>query len=145
MAQFTSGRRGPNDQARAMAKNEFTRPGWISQVYKDGPAKFRLLQWLMQNPNKAQVELEAGFLQLMLDMPTDVLASLSRHFTGDAWDAAWPKQQVDGRWVDDDVTGNEMYLFLLAMPLSERPEKVLTNEAGLKVLHAQWKPEPATA
>ena len=137
---FTSGRRDPLNQARVMATNLAKDRAWMQVTYRPGPHLTVLQDWLDANPDQRTAEqLGQGLYGIMLAMDPAMLRRLSRHFTGDAWDAQWPRTSgPEGAWVYNDPLGFEVRDFILALPVELGVEKVLTKEGTLKVLHAQF-------
>ena len=137
---FTSGRRSPWNQARVMAKNLAEDRTWMQATYAPGPHLTLLQGWLDAHADQTTAEdLSHGLYGVMLAMEPDVLRKLSRHFTGDAWDAQWPRTLgMEGSWVYNDALGFAVRNFLLTLPVELGLEKVLTKEGTLKVLHAQF-------
>lgn len=137
---FTSGRRDPLNQARVMAKNLADDRTWMQVTYRPGPHLTVLQDWLDANPDQRTAEqLGHGLYDVMLAMDPAVLRRLSRHFTGDAWDAQWPRTPgPEGSWVENDPLGFAVRDFILALPVELGVEKVLTKEGTLKILHAQF-------
>ena len=137
---FTSGRRDPLNQARVMADNLARDRTWMQVTYRPGPHLTVLQDWLDANPDQRTAEqLGQGLYGLMLAMDPALLRRLSRHFTGDAWDAQWPRTLGPaGNWVENDPLGLAVRDFILALPAELGLERVLTKEGTLKILHAQF-------
>lgn len=137
---FTSGRRDPKNQARVMAANLARDRAWMRETYQPGPHLTLFQEWLDAYPDHITVEqIRDGLYRVMQTMDPLVLRKLSRHFTGDAWDAQWPRTLgPEGAWVYNDPLGFEVRDFILALPVALGVEKVLTKEGTLKVLHAQF-------
>lgn len=128
---FTSGRRDVRDQARVMAKNVATYGrGWLFATYKPTPILDTLNGWLERNQAVTEPKLIAdGFYDCLLACHSGQLTTLSRHLTGDAWDAAWSDQ---GEAIAKDLS--------LHMPEEYQMTKILTREGALRVLHVQFAP-----
>jgi hypothetical protein len=84
---FTSGRRGKQQQAHAMASNVVSNRSWIKQTYADNAASRACQQWVDDNQTqKTQDEITAGLKGVMDGLADEVLAKLSKHLSGDAFD-----------------------------------------------------------
>jgi len=84
---FTSGRRTPQDQARAMSQNVVINRQWIAQTYRNGVAIRALQFWIDTHPQaRTALELEAGLYEVMMQLTPSKLASISKHLSGDAFD-----------------------------------------------------------
>lgn len=130
---FTSGRRDVLDQARVMASNtvKYGR-AWIIKTYKPSPMIDSLHGWLEDHPTVSdQKEIATGFYECLMACHSGDLTKLSRHLTGDAWDAAWPGD-VDGERICFDIQLN--------MPVEYQLDKVIDREGGLRLIHAQFAP-----
>lgn len=130
---FTSGRRDPLDQSRVMATN-IVRYGrtWMLKTYKPSPIIDTLCDWLDQNPSKRDATLIAqGFYDCLLACHSGQLTKLSKHLTGDAWDAAWPGDE-QGDKICSDMQIN--------MPVEYGLDKIINREGGLRIIHAQFVP-----
>lgn len=134
---FTSGRRDLHAQARAMARNVFRDPLFMEVTYKPGRAKMLLEHWLREHPDATEQDMVEGFTVVLGGMEQLALAQLSRHFSGDAWDAAYPKLD-DGN--DDDAEAAAIKQDLMALSPDFGVEKVLLKEGSIKVIHAQFTP-----
>ena len=63
---FTSGRRGKDDQARAMASNVVKNRKWIEQTYRRTEVSARCQNWVDANPDrKTQKEVQEGLLSVL--------------------------------------------------------------------------------
>lgn len=130
---FTSGRRDPLDQSRVMAENivKYGRP-WLLKTYKQSPIIDTLADWLTQNPTKVDAKTIAhGFYDCLLACHSGNLTKLSKHLTGDAWDAVWPGDE-EGERICADLRTN--------MPVEYFLEKIIDREGGLRIIHAQFAP-----
>jgi hypothetical protein len=84
---LTSGRRDSAAQASAMAGNVVRQRNWISLTYRDTPERRALQAWIDTNPQaRTRPEIAAGLLQVMGSWSDAQKASLSRHFSGQAFD-----------------------------------------------------------
>jgi hypothetical protein len=126
---FTSGRRFPSDQARAMASNVALNPKWIAQTYKASAASQACQAWVDAHPDCTKAQIEAGLLGVFATLPDAELLKLSKHLTGDAFDvqpvqagAEAIKQAIRG------LAGLDVFL---------------EREGGLIRWHAQFHPPEA--
>lgn len=127
---FTSGRRDLESQAHAMAVNTLQNRHWIGQTYL---AAHRLQEWVTENPDAHTVEqVSEGLYSTMLSMSDYELLSVSKHLTGDAWDVR--------PMVDHGVPTRYGTLILEAIRGLPGLHKLLTQEGGLVVWHAQFLP-----
>lgn len=127
---FTSGRRDVRDQARVMAQN-CVRYGreWLWETYKQTRIIRTLSRWLDQHPDAvAAPQIAEGFYEALLAHHAGELATLSRHLTGDAWDAQWPGEEGDA--IAKDIEMN--------MPAEYFLEKIITQEGRHRVIHCQF-------
>lgn len=84
---FTSGRRGREDQARAMAQNVVKNRKWIEQTYRHTTIRDALQSWIDITPEAVtQKDITTGFLAVMDPYSDGELAALSKHFLGLAFD-----------------------------------------------------------
>lgn len=136
---FTSGRRDTQAQARVMAKNVllYGRGEWLLKTYKrqpngnPKPVISAMQHWINEHPDAMTVSQVAdGLYQCMLAANTRDLSTLSKHFTGDAWDAQWPADDDEGERICADIEAN--------MPPEYQMEKVIKKEGSLKVIHVQF-------
>lgn len=129
---FTSGRRDVRDQARVMANNvtKYGR-GWLIATYKPTPILKTLNGWLDANPSVADSKTIAdGFYDCLLACHSTDLSAVSRHLTGDAWDAQWPASNEEGERIAADIRQQ--------MPAEYGLDKVITREGALRVIHVQF-------
>lgn len=129
---FTSGRRDVRDQARVMAKNvtKYGR-GWLLATYKPTAILKTLNGWIEQHPAVAEAKVMAdGFYECLLACHSGELSTLSRHLTGDAWDAQWPASDEEGERICTDIEMN--------MPSDFQMMKVIKREGALRVIHVQF-------
>ena len=131
---FTSGRRDTYGQARAMAWNVVTRgQNWLMQTYKPSPLLTTLQTWLSQHPEADDRDTIAdGFYQVFLAAHSNDVMRFSRHFTGDAWDAAWPLEPGRGEIIVAKIRRE--------MPKEYGLDKVIDKEGDLRVIHVQFAP-----
>lgn len=84
---FTSGRRGVQAQARAMAGNVVLNRKWIAETYVDTPASRMLQAWVDGHPQATTaLAIEQGFSILMTSWSPTLRGELSKHFSGLAFD-----------------------------------------------------------
>jgi hypothetical protein len=123
---FTSGRRSPRDQARAMSQNVAMNRRWIEQTYRDSIA-IRALQTWVSTHEEALLpkQIELGLFETMMAMPARQLASISKHLSGDAWDVHPIAGQI----------GEAVKATIRALP---GLHKFLEREGGLVRWHAQF-------
>ena len=123
--EFTSGRRGKEDQARAMAANVVESRRWIEETYKDSPLRRRCQQWVDEHPECTTKDaIAAGLLALFAAASDAELGAFSRHLSGMAFDV---------RPVEKD--GEAIKASIRALP---GLDKFLDNEGGLVRWHAQF-------
>lgn len=122
---FTSGRRGKDDQARAMASNVVQNRKWIEETYVSNTVSKACQKWVDDNPDKkTKDEIAAGLLSV-LDAATDSdLAKLSKHLSGDAFDVQPVETDADA--IKKTIRGLEGL------------DKFLEKEGGLVRWHAQF-------
>ncbi len=122
---FTSGRRGKEDQARAMASNVVSNRKWIAQTYRATPISAACQKWVDDNPGKkTQAEIAAGLAAVMAATSDAELAKLSKHLSGDAFDV---------QPVEKDAEAIKKTIRSL-----EGLDKFLDKEGGLVRWHAQF-------
>jgi hypothetical protein len=123
---FTSGRRGKDDQARAMASNVVKNRKWIEQTYRLTEVSARCQNWVDANPDrKTQKEVQDGLLSVLDSVTTVELAKLSKHLSGDAFDV----QPVDKNAAAIKQT-------IESLP---GKDKFLDKEGGLVRWHVQFR------
>lgn len=130
---FTSGRRDVLDQAEVMAGN-VVRYGrqWVAQTYRTSPLIDTLTEWLHRHDGIRDTNTIAhGFYDCLLACHSGELTRLSRHLTGDAWDAAWPGDEV-GMAIVQDIREH--------MPTEYQLDKVLDREGSMRIIHVQFAP-----
>lgn len=119
---FTSGRRGVDDQARAMASNIVHNRQWIAQTYLDAQV---LQDWVNANPEAtSQGDIAHGLAAIMASWSDAQKARVSKHFSGQAFDV----QPVAG------TLGDRIKAFIPGLP---GVKKFLTTEGGLIRWHVQ--------
>ena len=123
---FTSGRRAPRDQARAMAQNVVHNRQWIVQTYRNSVAIRKLQFWVDTHPEATwAAAIEAGLYETMMGLSPKFLASISKHLSGDAFDV----RPVPG------PAGDRIKASCRALP---GLQKFLDREGGLVRWHAQF-------
>jgi hypothetical protein len=84
---FTSGRRGVEDQARAMAGNVVKNRKWIDQTYHKSAVSKACQKWVDDNPDKkTKAEIQAGLKSVFDGMTPDQVSHISKHLSGEAFD-----------------------------------------------------------
>ena len=85
--EFTSGRRGVTDQARAMASNVVGVRDWITRTYRATPERAALQAWVNTHPNATtRAAIQAGLEGVMQHWTDEQKGKLSKHFNGMAFD-----------------------------------------------------------
>ncbi|MEO8662840.1 MAG: hypothetical protein ABI693_30550 [Bryobacteraceae bacterium] len=122
---FTSGRRGKDDQARAMASNVVFNRKWIQETYVANDASKACQKWVDDNPTrKAKTDVAAGLLAVMNSLTDAQLSKLSKHLSGDAFDVQPVEQDADAiKATINSLTGLSRFL---------------EKEGGLVRWHAQF-------
>ncbi len=128
---FTSGRRGPQDQARAMASNVVKKPRWIVETYKPSAICTECQVWVDEHPGSSQGEIQAALLDIFEGAPDEELGSFSRHLSGDAFDVQ-PMLTPAGIVTPDGELVKAAILRLSGL------DKFLDHEGGLIRWHAQF-------
>ncbi|GAA5181834.1 hypothetical protein GCM10025771_29690 [Niveibacterium umoris] len=122
---FTSGRRGKEDQARAMASNVVKNRKWIEETYANSPLRKKCQDWVDNNPGKkTQAEIQEGLLSVFNEATDEDLGKFSKHLSGMAFDV---------QPVDDDAEAIKKTIRGL-----EGLDKFLDKEGGLVRWHAQF-------
>ena len=122
---FTSGRRGKEDQARAMASNVVSNRKWIGETYRATPISAACQKWVDANPGKkTQAEIAEGLVSVMAATTDAELAKLSKHLSGDAFDVQ--PVEKDAEAIKKTIRGLDGL------------EKFLDKEGGLVRWHAQF-------
>jgi hypothetical protein len=122
---FTSGRRGKDDQARAMASNVVENRKWIEQTYVSTTVSKACQKWVDDNPDKKTKDSIAAGLLAVMDAHTDAdLAKLSKHLSGDAFDVQPVETNADA--IKKTIRG------LTGL------DEFLEKEGGLVRWHAQF-------
>jgi hypothetical protein len=123
---FTSGRRGKEDQARAMASNVVKNRNWIEETYLNSPLRKKCQDWVDNHPGKkTQAEIQQGLLSVFNDADDDELGRFSKHLGGMAFDVQ--PVEHNGDKIKQTIRG-----------LSGL-DKFLEKEGGLVRWHAQFK------
>lgn len=122
---FTSGRRGKDDQARAMASNVVFNRKWIQETYVANDASKACQKWVDDNPTKkAKTDVAAGLFAVMNALTDAQLSKLSKHLSGDAFDVQPVDQDADAiKATINTLTGLSRFL---------------DKEGGLVRWHAQF-------
>lgn len=122
---FTSGRRGKDDQARAMAGNVVKNRKWIEQTYAESDLRTKCQEWVDKNTDKTtQAEIAAGLVSVFDTVDDAALGKFSKHLSGEAFDV----QPVDTD--ADEIKKTIRGLAGLG--------KFLESEGGLVRWHAQF-------
>ena len=122
---FTSGRRNSQQQAHAMAGNVAANRRWIEQTYAKTAQRASLQGWVDSHPQaKSAQAIEAGLAGVMANWSDTQKRSLSKHFSGEAFDI----QPLPG--------ASEIIASIKALP---RLGQFLQNEGGIVVWHAAFK------
>lgn len=123
---FTSGRRGVEDQARAMAQNVAKNRRWIEQTYTPTPESKALQAWIDAHPAAVRVDqIKTPLATIMATWTDEQKGRLSKHFSGHAFDV----QPVGG------AEGARIKAAIRALP---GLQKFLEREGGLVRWHAQF-------
>jgi hypothetical protein len=123
--QFTSGRRGKDDQARAMASNVVENRKWIEQTYASSPLRTKCQKWVDDNPDKkTQAEIAEGLVSIFNGSTDAELGKLSKHLSGEAFDVQPVEENAEA--IKTTIRG--------LSGLS----KFLDKEGGLVRWHAQF-------
>lgn len=124
-ASFTSGRRTAEDQARAMSQNCAVNHKWIEQTYAHPlcPAAVELQAWLDKNPKSSAPEIRVSFIAILKAFPDNELSKLSKHLSGNAFDAAVDSDERKDNWLEAEA--------------KKRGGKFLRKEGGLRRRHWQ--------
>jgi hypothetical protein len=84
---FTSGRRGTEDQARAMASNVVKNRKWIEQTYHKSVVSQACQKWVNDNPDKTtKAEIAAGLKSVFDSLTSAQVSQISKHLSGEAFD-----------------------------------------------------------
>lgn len=123
---FTSGRRDKNGQASAMAYNVVRDRNFIGETYHSD-AGAACQQWVDNNADKVtQSDIAAGLAGVLNSLPDSVLAHLSKHLSGDAFDVQPVDPASGGQAIIQAING------LAGLT------KFLTSEGGMIRWHAQF-------
>ncbi|MHB9478248.1 hypothetical protein [Mesorhizobium sp. W016] len=122
---FTSGRRDSQAQADAMAPNIVANRKWIEQTYAASAERTALQGWVDAHPEAVTASaISAGLYGIMSGWSDSQKASLSRHFSGQAFD------------VQPVANGDDIKTAIKALP---RLRKFLESEGGLTIWHADFE------
>lgn len=124
--EFTSGRRGVEDQARAMAQNLVLNRKWIAETYRS-TAESRALQAAVDKAAgiRTAAQLQALLVSTMKGWNDLQRSRLSKHFSGEAFDVR-PESGARGEAIQ------------AAIERLPGLTKFLTREGGLVRWHAQF-------
>jgi hypothetical protein len=123
---FTSGRRGKEDQARAMASNVVKNRKWIEETYMSSPLRTKCQNWVDHHPDKKnQSEIQQGLLSVFNASNDNDLGKFSKHLSGMAFDV-------------QPVQANAEKIKQTIRSLAGL-DKFLEKEGGLVRWHAQFK------
>ncbi len=125
-AVITSGKRSLEEQAAAMAANEYTRRGWVEATYKPSVAKAACARWCKEHPKASRKAIQSGLLSVLRGLLPSDLNGISLHLTGDAFDVQPEKARPE---IAD-------WLRARALKLGGR---FIENEGGLWRWHWQAK------
>jgi hypothetical protein len=122
---FTSGRRSVKQQADAMAENILQNRQYIVQTYAANPESRSLQQWVDDHPEaSSKVAISTGLEDIMRDWTDAEKKTLSRHFSGQAFDI---------QPVDDDGAIEQT---IKALP---NFRQFLASRGGLSRWHADFE------
>jgi hypothetical protein len=125
---FTSGRRGKEDQARAMASNVVKNRKWIEQTYRASEVSGKCQRWVDDHPEKkTQAEIQEGLLSVLNSVTPAELARISKHLSGDAFDV---------QPLSDGALATAIKQTIEGLP---GKDKFLEKEGGLVRWHVQFK------
>lgn len=125
---FTSGRRGAEAQALAMAGNVALNRRWIAATYRATAERDQLQAWVDAHPEATTRDaIAAGLLLIMETWGDAQRARLSRHFAGLAFDV----RPVGG------AAGEAIKMTIRKLP---GLVKFLEREGGLTRWHAEFAP-----
>lgn len=126
---FTSGRRTVAEQAHAMAGHVLKNPHWIGEVYLHGQAlQASINSYLAMGYPWTFDAVAQTLYDTLISLPVEDQLKISRHLSGHAFDCAW-----------DADEGDAMAEYAKTLP---GVEVVLDNEAGVRLIHVQFHPEP---
>jgi hypothetical protein len=122
---FTSGRRGVEQQASAMAGNVVRKRQWIRQTYRASPQRDALQKWVDNHPEARTRAAIAAGLKGIMDGWTDAQKGrFSSHFGGLAFDV---KPVSQG--------GAQIKAFIRSLP---HLHQFLESEGGIVIWHAAF-------
>ena len=120
---FTSGRRGVDQQASAMAGNVVRKRRWIEQTYRASPQRNALQKWVDTHPEATTRAAIAAGLKGIMDGWTDAQkARFSQHLGGLAFDVKPVSQGAA-----------QIKAFIRRLP---HLHQFLDREGGLTIWHA---------
>ena len=123
---FTSGRRGVLEQARAMSQNVIRNRKWIAQTYLANAESRALQDWIDDNPGADTAgEIAGGLAAIMSRWTDEQRGKVSRHFSGQAWDVR-------------PVSGPQAAAIKAAIRKLPGLQKFIDKEGGLVRWHAQF-------
>jgi hypothetical protein len=123
---FTSGRRGVEDQARAMAGNVVSNRDWIEQTYAQSDQRTELQNWVDSHPEATtKAQIQEGFTTIMNAWSDETRGKFSKHFGGLAFDV----KPIAG---DAGIPVKTTIKSLAGL------QKFLEKEGGLVRWHAQF-------
>ncbi len=123
---ITSGLRGLNDQARAMANNIVSDRNYVRRTHVSSKASNLCQLWVDAHLSASRDDTEKGILLVLSKLPVNELAKLSKHLSGDAFDV----KPLGGD------TGRYMRLFLVSLA-EKYSGKFLDHEGSLIRWHWQ--------
>lgn len=129
---FTSGRRNPIDQARAMSGNVSRNRQFIKFTYRPSALASSLQEWVDAHTDAVTpMAIATGLLSVFDSFPRHQVVKFSRHMQGLAFDVQ-PIPGPHGEAVKESIR--------------QLPglDKFLEREAGLVVWHAQFNAEVTT-
>jgi hypothetical protein len=122
---FTSGRRGVEQQASAMAGNVVRKRKWIQQTYVPSPQRDALQKWVDSHPEATtRAAIAAGLKGIMDGWTDDQRGRFSKHFGGLAFDVRPVSQGAAA-----------IKAFIRRLP---HLHKFLEREGGLVIWHADF-------
>jgi hypothetical protein len=122
---FTSGRRGVEQQASAMAGNVVRKRKWIQQTYVPSPQRDALQKWVDNHPEATtRAAIAAGLKGIMDGWTDDQKGRFSKHFGGLAFDVRPVSQGAAA-----------IKVFIRRLP---HLHKFLEREGGLVIWHADF-------
>ncbi len=138
---FTSGKRSLKAQAVAMSQNIVAfkkrtgKPGhqWLTSTYKSSLALSMMVDWCKSHSALISWSpISQGLLSILMALPPDEAAKISRHLGGLAFDI-------------QPVHGPEGVAIRAAIKALPHLDLFLDHEGGLERLHVQFQPLPESA